>query len=130
MEARTVISIADVHARTLPDRFKALQHLDAIGAIFGWCSLAIRTWRGGIADRRLGLFRSHENSIPGSVIVAARAARWVKSVGPLPLDAVTICGRLTEVKPSLKRVPQYASKRTENRHLCTLLFAIFSSLFQ
>jgi hypothetical protein len=36
MQARAVIGIADIHARPLAHGIEALQHLDAVGAIFVW----------------------------------------------------------------------------------------------
>ncbi len=34
MQARAIVGIADVHARALAHGIQALQHLDAVGAIF------------------------------------------------------------------------------------------------
>src|SRR4029078_7517160 len=41
MKARTVIGVADIHARPLANRIKALQDLDRFGAIAIWQMLVV-----------------------------------------------------------------------------------------
>ena len=35
VQARAVVGVADIHARALAHRIEPLQHLDAVGAVFG-----------------------------------------------------------------------------------------------
>jgi hypothetical protein len=36
VEARAVIGITDIHARSFPDRIEAFEDLDRLGVILGW----------------------------------------------------------------------------------------------
>ena len=36
VQARAIVGVADIHARTLADSLQALENLDGIGAVLGW----------------------------------------------------------------------------------------------